>query len=247
MRLGHEDFCKFVELASIPLRQLGPDMLPGRIASGCLVDYRGQRWVFTVAHAMENTGNWAIEVGYEPGRGTKLYKIGQLSFVARYDRTTGGSFETLDMAYTRVPSDLQPRWQPSNEQGQIIHDQPRIILSADLQAQPRGNEEYGFAGNVEPTIETHFGDVYVGTKAACYMDLQFVREENEFYLFKLPFDRPGDLYFRGTSGSPICDREGNVVALVCGPGDTPDTIRGIKIGYFRSALDVEPVGPANKC
>ena len=80
---------------------------------------------------------------------------------------------------------------------------------------------------------------WVLTKLVCYPKLSLVGEDDRYYFFKLPFVHPGHEEFKGTSGSPICDRQGNVVALVCGPGKEPDTIAGIKMHYFRSALDVE--------
>jgi len=76
-----------------------------------------------------------------------------------------------------------------------------------------------------------------GTEVVCHTGLTFAGEDEKFYFFKLPFGRPANEFLEGTSGAPICDNERNVAAFVCGPGGEPDTIGGIKVQFFRSALE----------
>jgi hypothetical protein len=50
--------------------------------------------------------------------------------------------------------------------------------------------------------------------------------------------RPGDEYFKGCSGAPVLDENGNVMALVC-CGDAPtDEIWAIAVARYRVALDI---------
>lgn len=234
-------FDRLLVLSSIPLRQVGTDFLPTGIASGCIVTYRGRRWLLTVAHATRDTGPWAIEIGYEEGRGTKLYSVGGIHFVSRGDCATG-KISDLDLAYVSVPEDVEPRWQPSNDRGERIEDKPRIIIRTNLDSTPGPKAEYGFAGNTAPTDERHFGRRYQGAVIRLYTRLKYVGETEDYHLFRLPSSRPPELLLKGTSGAPILDRRRNLVALVCGADNTPDGIRGIKSGYFRSALDAELAG-----
>jgi hypothetical protein len=230
--------CEFLACASIPLREIGPNQFPIRIASGCLIDYGGRRWILTVAHATGNGGNWTIEMRYEEGRGALLYRIGAmnvLGLLSLYD----GRAASLDLAYAEVPGDLQPYWQPRDEQAQIVKTLPRVIFEPDLQYRPARRKLYGFGGGVKQTEEHHFGKLWHGTELVCYPRLKFMGEDEQFYFFDLPFARGGHELFKGTSGAPICDRKRNIAALVCGPGEEPNTIRGIKMHYFRQALDVE--------
>jgi len=232
-----ETTCEFLARASIPLREIGPENFPIGIASGCLIDYGGERWILTVAHATGNMGRWAIEMEYGEERGAKLWSIGAMHFLDLLN-LSDDTGQTLDLAYTAVPRDLQPRYQPRDEQAQMMKSLPRIIFQQpDLGYAPGGKRLYGFAGGVMASKEHHFGKLWHGTKLVCYPKLSFAGEDEQFYFFKLPFAHPGHEFFKGTSGAPICDRKRNIAALVSGPGNEPDTIRGIKMHYFRSALD----------
>jgi hypothetical protein len=232
------DRCEFLHRASIPLRELGPNRFPIGIASGCLVDYRGRRWILTVHHATGNQGNWAIEIIGKDETGVEVRQIGPMLFAKLIDVGNQG-IDDLDAAYAVVPSDLQPFWQPRNEQAELIDEYPCIIFLSDLSHVPNANAFYGFAGGIRPTEENHYGKKWHGTIPVCYPEMKFIGEEEQYYVFQLPHERTDDRLFKGTSGAPICDTAGNIAALVHGAGPGTDTIRGVKIQFLRSLLDVE--------
>lgn len=71
------------------------------------------------------------------------------------------------------------------------------------------------------------------------LDLEFVGSEDDYYKFKLPVKHPGHEYFRGISGAPIIDTNGNTVALVCHGDESENLIYGIMLKQYKSALDIE--------
>ena len=163
-----------------------------------------------MAHATGNGGNWVIEMRYEEGRGALLYRIGVMNFLGLL-RLHEGTAVSLDLAYAEVPGDLQPYWQPRDEQGQIVQTLPRIIFEPDLRYQPAPRKAYGFGGGIKQTKEHHFGKLWHGAELVCYPRLKFMGEDEQFYFFGLPFGRGGEKLFKGTSGAPICDRTGSAV------------------------------------
>ena len=58
--LSEQEFRTFLNLASIPLREMRGGF-PVGISSGCLIEYRGDHWLLAVAHSTGNTGHWAVE------------------------------------------------------------------------------------------------------------------------------------------------------------------------------------------
>ena len=72
--------CEFLIRASNPLQISDPTNSPIGIASACLVDHGGHRWILTVAHATGNLGRWAIEMEFDEPRGAKLLNIGAMHF-----------------------------------------------------------------------------------------------------------------------------------------------------------------------
>jgi len=192
-------FC--VQLASVPLREIGSTHFPIIIACGCLVDYGGRRWILTVAHATGNMGSWVIELEYVEGRGLKQYRIGAMEFLKLGDLSKG-TLEDLDLAYAEVPADLQPYCQPRNDQGQIVKTMPRVIFQSDLLHRPNAGHSYGFAGGVKPTEEPHFGMRWHGTGVVCHTGLTFAGEDEKFYFFKLPFGRPANEFLEARAARP---------------------------------------------
>lgn len=229
---------QFLLCASNPLRNMGAGPIPIGIASGTLLDYGGERWLLSVAHATGNMGAWMMEMGLDEQGRPLLWSIGKMNFMGKLNFTRGTS-APLDMAYARVPADLQPNYDHIDKNEQYVGRLPRIILKSDLRTMPSKRKIYGFAGNIKGKTGPPVTVNWFLTELACYVNLKFVGEDGDYYLFKLPFAHPGHDEFKGISGSPICDRQGNVVALVCGAGDEPDTIAGIKMEFFRSGLDVE--------
>src|SRR3546814_1604224 len=67
----------FVKVSSLPLRRIAANGMPDSVASGCIVNYRGRKFVLSVSHATGNGDNWAAELKHVQGRGTELYRFGR--------------------------------------------------------------------------------------------------------------------------------------------------------------------------
>ena len=46
------------------------------------------------------------------------------------------------------------------------------------------------------------------TELRTYTNLKYMGDEDDYYVFELPFEHPGHEHFQGCSGAPIVDAKG---------------------------------------
>lgn len=220
-------------ITSIPLRQLDAADAPVGIASGCLVDYASRRFLLSVQHAVKReSAGWVIDLGYEPGKGTAIYRPHSFNYIAEMTRGSG-VMRHVDFCFTEVASDLISTYQ--HRTPQVISDErPRHVFDIDLSTAPDTKQIFAFAGQVK--AEMH-GSTALVTEMTVYPGLRYVRSEGEFHIFELPVPHPGHDFFRGCSGAPIVDMNRQVVALVSSGDTESNTIRGVSLSRYKSALD----------
>ena len=234
MNFDQQAWLNSILLSSIPLRKVDDQMLPVGIASGCLVDYLGTRIILSVFHATKRDGNWAIEVKYEPGKGTQLYRPGSFHYLGQM-KLGSSKIDEVDFSYREVSSNLVSYFQEISPSGHILSERKREIFRPDFDVQPDTNEMYGFAGQVMP--EMH-GTSALVTEMRVYPGLKYIGTEESYHVFELPVSHPGHEHFEGCSGAPIIDTKGNVVALVCHGDIDRNAIFGISLSKYKVVLDV---------
>ena len=140
--------------SSVPLCRLDDSGDPSSAASGVLVNLNGKRLLLTVEHATGDFGDWAIQIQYEPGNGTKLYRLGAMNFLDRANFSSEES-KTVDFSYVFVPEDIQPLKQEISENFEILGSVPTDVHELKFPCAPKNEELYGFSGFIKGTIEQH--------------------------------------------------------------------------------------------
>jgi len=212
---------------------LDEDRMPVDAGTGCLLDYRGQRFLMSVAHVTDKPGNWAVELEYEPGRGVRLWQTGAQNFLAEIEVDSGKTRE-IDYSYVIVDPKLSPLRQVIDQENGLVTETRARAIHAEL-ANPTPEGRYGFCGYVRSGRENH---LFVTEERICDA-LTWVGEDNGIHSFKLPFKHPGHAYFKGCSGAPIIDQDGRVVALVVRGVEAGDLVLGVSPMRYLAALDIE--------
>lgn len=235
--MNKEDFLTQLYLSSVQLYRLNGD-IPVDSASGCLIDYHGHRILLTVEHATGDQGNWAIQLKYDPEKkGAQLYNLGVMNFLKRgsiFSRET----EIIDFSYVEVQNDLIAYRQKIQEDGQIIEEWPITVYSPDFSLDPNIEEEYGFSCLTKPEYENHPHITVLSSELKVIHGLKYLRMDRDRYVFKLPFEHPGHMEFKGCSGAPIIDSFGRPIALVTGGCTSKDEICGISLKQYQTPIDV---------
>jgi hypothetical protein len=222
--------------SSAPLRRLANDVVTGS-ASGCLIDRQGSRMLLTVEHATGDELDWAIQLRFDASiKKTQLYRLGAMNFLTSGVLGTQ-KLKTVDFAYAKVPSNLKAFRQDISEKQELISETEILVFAIDFATQPSSEDNYGFAGLVKTDVEMHPNVTFVSSELRVYDSLTYLRTEGDNLVFKLPFNHPGHLEFRGCSGAPIINGAGMPVALLTGGSITTNEIYGVSVSVRPRPLE----------
>lgn len=217
---------------SIPLRRLGPDGGLLEIASGCLVTYGGRKFVLTVSHAVSRASQgWALELGADSEHGIEMCWPNAFLYMGEMQKGSA-TLQELDLCFAEVGNDVQSTYAHRTPVS-VSDERLRHVFSASEFSEPSVEATYAFAGEVKPEVHGALGVV---TEMNVYPGLRFIRQEGRYFVFKLPVEHPGHIFFKGCSGAPIVDMDRKVVALVCNGNEASDEIRGIAISAAVTGL-----------
>ncbi len=235
--MSKQEFEKLLFLSSVQLNQLNTQKIPTGFASGVLVKYHGKNLLLTVSHATGNCENWAIQIKYVIGKGTKNYQLGAMNFLTKISLPTL-AIKDVDFSYVVVPKSIVGYRQEIENQNIIKSETPIKIHQTNLNDIPSLKGNYGFCGMVMPTHEKHFGQSYIGGELRVYSGLSYLRTEEDYHIFKLPFKHPGHEHFKGCSGAPILDESGKLFGLVCNGDHKTDEIYAISLKSYKIGVDI---------
>jgi len=222
----------FVKVSSLPLRRITANGMPDSVASGCIVNYCGRKFVLSVSHATGNGDNWAAELRHVQGRGTEIYRFGNINFLREYN-ITDGSGQDVDFSYSQVPTDFGAWFQVLDQSGAVQSEEPRAEF-AFARHEPDPNQTFAFAGQIRTQILS--GDL-LASEMVVYPGLRYERTDGGYHVFRLPVPHPGHDAFQGCSGAPILDMERRVVGLVCSGSIADNTITCVSLAHYGAALD----------
>jgi hypothetical protein len=221
-----------VKVCSVPLRRIAASGLPDNVASGCIVNYKGCKFVLSVSHATGNGDNWAAEVRHDRERGTELYRFGTTNFLREFNISTGEHTE-VDFSYSEVEQDFESWFQVLDMSGAVLYEERRVEFDFARHT-PDPEETYAFSGQIG--TEIHAPELLV-SEMTVYPGLRYERTDGGYHIFRLPVAHPGHEAFKGCSGAPILDTQNRVVGLVCS-GSIPDnTITAVSLARYGAALD----------
>lgn len=205
---AQQRWLNWVQITSVSLRREDTAGGVGSSASGCLIQYRGRRFVVAAKHAVSGKG-WCIEIGFDPRLDkTEVWRLQGFNVVGEMRKGQGlEDMRVFDCCFEEISHTVQPVFEHRTPRGVFSERQLRPVFNTDLTTRPRHGQQYAFAGEIKP--EKHGGNWMADH--ATYPGLTYLSSEGEIHTFVLPVKHPGHAEFRGCSGAPIVGEDARSV------------------------------------
>jgi hypothetical protein len=228
-----QEWMEWVQITSIPLHREDEAGAVVAGAIGCLIDYRGRRFLLSAHHAMQGE-RWFIVIGFDATAGQfEVYRPSAIVRVAETEKNWV-NFRDLDFCFAEIANDVTSIFEHRTPFGVFSEARPRHVFQTDLTTVPNPESTYAFSGQIEG--ERH-GPDWVSVHVT-YPGLKYLRTERELHVFSLPVPHPGHVAFKGCSGAPIVDTEKRAVALLLSGNEENNTVSGISLAYLKTTLDL---------
>lgn len=223
------------ERFTFQLIRLNAALMPIESASACLIRYKGVLFLLTVAHAIKSAKDWYLALEFQDGKGWKNQPIAPMSYLRRLQilpaKVRGHG---LDFAYKDLLCVPDAYHEVRDNGGKLITKKRRRVIDTDLAAVPNTQSEYAFWGAAyDAPIYPYF---YLIPRTEDR--LRFVGAKGDYLFFQRRTRYRSYTDYKGCSGAPIMDRDGNLVALIV-RGDKKNTgFWGFNLAKHRSVFDI---------
>ena len=224
-----------IKYSSVQLRKHDDNGMPCSFGSGCLLDFKGQRFLLTVFHVTEKSSKWSAQIKFnDEVQMIEALFLNDFSFLADYSDDKK-SIKEVEFSFHPVRPDFISYFHHRTWKGETVEIKERPVFSVENIGVPNKEINYGFSGDIQPTSIPDLNAFE--TTQLIYHGLKYDRLENDMHYFKLPEDHPGHEMFQGCSGAPIIGEDGKVVSLVSGGCITNNEIYGCNLQKCIRTLD----------
>jgi hypothetical protein len=244
-------FCRFVyiqqledsasmkeQLASVQIVPLTGIYMPDEgPASACIVQFARKRILLTVFHAAGDGRNWAVPVRFvTERRAVEQYPLGKMNplMACQFSEQRVES-ELVDFAYVAIPDTLQPMDEVLDRQGNVRASRPKQILPPSF-VEPNTEDTYGFFGLTRDRLDDEFNWLL---KPKLEIGLTYVGNTEDLLRFRCKERYHEYEEYKGCSGAPILNQNGELVSLVVEGSDDRWEIRGLDLRRCWPALLIE--------
>lgn len=220
------------------------------MGSGCFVKYDKFTLFLTVYHTIDKDNNHlttGIVSDFNADKGVKLLPLTLIPPIIT-GNIKSSEMEIVDFAYQKMLQMPKCYYFDVDGMGNLKNKIERIKLITNFTDVPSKTEDYGFAGYIygditqNPNVGAKFQDI-LNQELGYYDGLKYEQSVDDYHIFSLPNNDYEKESFMGTSGAPILDSKGKLVALVSRGKLSADgakwIIKGINLSKYKTILDIE--------
>jgi len=233
-----EDFKGMMDLATVRLyKGIDKSLTPDDARNGFLVQ-RGKRTiVITAAHEMELDDHWFVDMNINKGHSSVHAPLNGLMRWWRADLSTDKDPEELDIAWADLDMSafskllLAEGWDPKEPL-------PIYPYIGPIET-PKEDTLYGFHALSKVDIDANLRLVF--PIFATEVDLRYTHVDpiKDVYVFDMAREHQGHPYYKGASGCPIANEEGQIVSILLGGNSEENILWGAKLTDYDRMWDTE--------
>jgi len=249
--MNQEELMIRTKLSSVSLHALNDESAPIGSASGCIIKYADQKYLLTVSHATLEAGRWGVQLEYDADRRGIKYYCPEFSFLKQgsinleipikdKELDIDDLFvdpKVIDFSYAKIPTKIVAYDEYIDLSQMIKYFSPKIEIETSLTLKPTKEHLYSFYGHIRTDVDNQNKRILLTPKLI--MGMKYVRPYGDYYRFALPETIKDPRDYKGCSGAPILDEEGNIVSLVTSGYKNTNVLLGINLSKFKVALDVD--------
>jgi hypothetical protein len=234
-------------ISTIPMHSIDESTnMPHSMGSGCFVNYKGCLIFLTVLHNVRAETNIThgivVDYNLEKG-GTCLCQFNDFCLCAMGNLSTE-KIDLVDFAMKKFEGPMPPcQYLINNNVNGGSKRIDRISLTSDFSILPATQEEYGFCGLIKGSLSNAQTSLALYSQLAYYDNAHYIESKDCYHVFSLKNMDYSHEDFKGTSGAPITDSEGNLVSLVMSGGISPTNpnewlIYGVNLSKLSTVADI---------
>ncbi len=207
------------------------------LASGILIDQSGDPILLTAGHIFKKPGVWTLETSLVVADRTLHAPLRDLQFLAQID-LQDNTLQDIDLAWARIPLEelkVALNLLPKDQKHQV--ELP--FYCGPLSEEPSRSSLYGFASWSQVEFHQDVSRLVSDASFEIGMTYRGKYYDDTLLAFELARSHRGHDYYRGTSGAPIADEEGRIVALVAGGDADKNHIYGVPLALYKSVFSIQ--------
>ena len=142
-----------IKYSSVQLRKHDENNgMPCGIGSGCLLDFKGHRFLLTVFHVTEKSSKWSAQVKYDDkAQKFEALFLNVFNFIADYSEDRK-SIKDVEFSFHQVRPDFKSYYHNRTWKGQTIEIKERPVFTVDNIGEPNKETSYGFSSTIRLTL-----------------------------------------------------------------------------------------------
>nr|WP_315240105.1 hypothetical protein [uncultured Flavobacterium sp.] len=236
--------------ASIPLIIVSPDnMEPEAFGSGCIVKHRDRLFLLSVAHVTDYEDKTTCIITNQPPKNGKgvIYSVGAMCYYDEYklekdqkleeiqslDNLLKDFNETLDVTFCEIKEPVELIQPETDFIYHKVEKGKKIIFDFSYTQEPDISKVYGFSGYIRQEVSNN----RIESQLTLKIGLTFRRTKGRFHMFLADEIIKDANDYRGCSGAPIVDENGQLVALAASLVTNTKIVFGFSIDECKRLLN----------